>query len=311
MENRRHPFRWWTRLWNRKPSAVGPAPPAGAAVAPVALPEHSGDADVASEPTTVAVFERLTGCRCDAGEELRPGEAAVLGMIQALLDSGESLAAWVPRPPNLLPRLLACLHGTDPSLRDAAALIRIDGRMAVEVVRLANSAGTRHVAPVQDLEQAVIRLGIDGLLRVAGASLARPLFDAQRAPLLARAAPALWELSQEKSLLCYRQAPLCGVDGFDAYLAGLTHNIGWIGALRALGRHQPAPREPYSAVFITRLSRLSELLFGASAEQWQLNDALSKLGIALRDSPLERSTLPLAGVLWRAECEATRKVLGT
>ncbi len=295
-------------MWNRSPSAAGPAP-TGAAVEPVALPERRGDADAGSEPTPVAVFERLTGCRCDAGAELRPDEAAVLGMIEALLASGESLAPWVPRPPNLLPRLLACLHGDDPSLRDAAALIRMDGRMAVEVVRLANSAATRHVAPVQDLEQAAMRLGIGGLLRVAGASLARPLFDAQRAPLLARAAPVLWKLSQEKSLLCYRQAPPAGVDAFDAYLAGLTHNIGWIGALRALGRHQPAPREPYSAVFITRLARLSELLFGASAEQWQLNDALSRLGIALRDSRLEHSTLPLAGVLWRAECEVNRKVL--
>ena len=307
-QNPKFPFHWWP--WRRRgrlgTSTAPAADPAGAVAGPPAASGPGDEPDALTAPGAVALFEHLTGYRCDADKKLFPGELGVLHRIEALLESGESLAAWVPRPPNMLPRLLACLHGTDPSLREAADLIRVDGTMVVEVVRLANSAGMRHGDPVRGLDQAVVRLGIQGLLRVVGVSLARPLFDAGRAPLLARAAPMLWRLSEEKCLLCYQRASVDEVDPFDAYLAGLTHNIGWIGAFRAMGQ-QPTLRAPYSAAFAERLARLAELLFGASAEQWQLNAALGQLGRALRASPLARSDLPLARVLRRADCEAMRK----
>lgn len=314
-KNPKLPFHWWPPRWRRRPETgtASAGESAGAAATPAASgpgPVPGDEPDVLTAPDAIALFEHLTGCRCEADKELFPGEIGVLHRIEALLDSGESLAAWVPRPPNMLPRLLACLHGTDPSLREAADLIRVDGTMVVEVVRLANSAGMRHGDPVRGLDQAVVRLGIAGLLRVVGASLARPLFDAGRAPLLARAAPTLWRLSEEKCLLCYERAPAEEVDRFDAYLAGLTHNIGWIGAFRAMGR-QTTLRAPYSAEFAERLARLAELLFGVSAEQWQLNAALGQLGRALRASPLAHSDLPLARVLWRADCEAMRKAFTT
>ncbi len=311
-KNPKLPFHWWPPRWRRRPETgtASAVDPAGATATPAAASGPGDEPDVLTAPDAITLFEHLTGCRCEADKELFPGEIGVLHRIEALLDSGESLAAWVPRPPNMLPRLLACLHGTDPSLREAADLIRVDGTMVVEVVRLANSAGMRHGDPVRGLDQAVVRLGIAGLLRVVGASLARPLFDAGRAPLLARAAPTLWRLSEEKCLLCYERAPAEEVDRFDAYLAGLTHNIGWIGAFRAMGR-QTTLRAPYSAEFAERLARLAELLFGVSAEQWQLNAALGQLGRALRASPLAHSDLPLARVLWRADCEAMRKAFTT
>ncbi len=311
-KNLKFPFHWWPRQWRRRPGTdtASVSDPAATTPTPIAASDPGNDADVLTTPSTIALFEYLTGFRCESDKELFPGEGDVLRKIEAILESGESLAAWLPRPPNMLPRLLACLHGTDPSLREAADLIRVDGTMVVEVVRLANSAGMRHGDPVRGLDQAVMRLGIEGLLRVVGASLARPLFDAGRAPLLARAAPMLWRLSEEKSLLCYQQAPLEEVDQFDAYLAGLTHNIGWIGAFRAMGR-QPSLRAPYSAEFAERLARLAELLFGASAEQWQLNAALGQLGRALRAAPLAETDLPLAKVLWRADCETRHKAFAT
>lgn len=310
--NPKFPFHWWPPRWRRRPErgTASAGESADAAATPAAASDPGDEPDISTAPDAITLFEHLTGCRCAADKELAPGEREVLQRIERLLDSGESLAAWVPRPPNMLPRLLACLHGTDPSLREAADLIRVDGTMVVEVVRLANSAGMRHGDPVRGLDQAVVRLGIAGLLRVVGASLARPLFDAGRAPLLARAAPVLWRLSEEKCLLCYERAPADEVDRFDAYLAGLTHNIGWIGAFRAMGR-QTTLRAPYSAEFAERLARLAELLFGASAEQWQLNAALGQLGRALRASPLAESGLPLAKVLWRADCEAMRKAFAT
>ena len=290
------------------------APATGASrVAPLAgAAEDAVAGDEAAQPSApIERFERLTGLRCEAeaAADARPDEQAFVEALQTLLESGQSLAAWVPRPPSVLPRLLACLRGEQPSLRQAAALVREDPQLVADIVRAANSARMQHGEPVTELEQAVLRLGVDGLLRIAGASVMRPLFDARRDALLAAAAPKLARLALAKSLLCYMQAPKCGVDAFDAYLAGLTHNVGWVGVLRVLGlRLPPAPR-PYSCRFVVELSRLSERMYGASAEQWQINDALTGLGRALRNSPLEQSTLPLARLLWRAETEVERKLL--
>ena len=292
-----------------------PAVPATAAarVAPLAsAADDAATGDEAPQPSApIERFERLTGLRCEAeaAADARPDEQAFVEALQSLLESGQSLAAWVPRPPSVLPRLLACLRGEQPSLRQAAALVREDPQLVADIVRAANSARMQHGEPVTELEQAVLRLGVDGLLRIAGASVMRPLFDARRDALLAAAAPKLARLALAKSLLCYMQAPRCGVDAFDAYLAGLTHNVGWVGVLRVLGLRLPPAARPYSCRFVVELSRLSERMYGASAEQWQLNDALTGLGRALRKSPLEQSTLPLARLLWRAETEVERKLL--
>ncbi len=306
-------FRWVLRRWLSGASASGPREvarrpldAAGAGAGDAAAP-----AAELAPPDSVELYQRLTGDRCAGATDTSPRqhEGAFLDWIHTLLESRQPLAHWVPRPPSMLPRLLACLRGEEPSLREASALVRADPQLVAEIVRQANSARMQHGAPVTDLEQAVLRLGVDGLLRVAGASVMRPLYDARRDVLLAQAAPKLARLALAKSLLCFMQAPRCGVDAFDAYLAGLTHNVGWVGVLRALAVQAPQAPRPYSCGFVVQLSRLSERMYGVSAEQWQINDALTGLGSALRASPLGESTLPLARVLWRAETEAVRKLL--
>jgi hypothetical protein len=316
------PFALAWRRWRAGAARRGAPVADSAAAGGAAVELVDGGADVASASADAAdafaaladssdFFQRLTGDHCVAEGDAPPHEQEdrFLERVRALLDSGEPLAPWVPRPPSMLPRLLACLRGAEPSLRDASALVRADPQLVVEIVRQANSARMQHAAPVADLEHAVLRLGVDGLLRVAGSSVMRPLYDARQDELLARAAPKLSKLALAKSLLCYMQAPRSGVDAFDAYLAGLTHNVGWVGVLRALGRHEPPAPRPYSRSFVVQLSRLSERMYGASAEQWQINEALTGLGSALRESTLGQSTLPLARVLWRAENEVVRKLL--
>ena len=243
------------RRWLRGTQTA--AAPGGGPGAPERVDAGDGAAadEVSQSSSAIERFERLTGLRCEAEEaaEVRPDERAFVDAIQALLASGESLAAWVPRPPAMLPRLLACLRGEQPSLRQASSLIREDPQLVAEIVRQANSARMQHGEPVTELEQAVMRLGVEGLLRIAGASVMRPLFDARRDALLAGAAPKLARQALAKSLICYMQAPRCGVDTFDAYLAGLTHNLGWVGVLRVLGLRLPPAQRPYSCGFVVEL----------------------------------------------------------
>jgi HD-like signal output (HDOD) protein len=124
--------------------------------------------------------------------------------------------------------------------------------------------------------------------------------------------PRLWAHAQTKSDWCQAMAGDRGVDAFDAYLAGLTHNLGWIGALKALGRsasiQQAGSAQGYSTEFALALGRCSERMFGCSAEQWQVSEALSRLGAALRECSLEDLREALAQVLRQADAQATREL---
>ncbi|MBU6440287.1 MAG: HDOD domain-containing protein [Betaproteobacteria bacterium] len=283
-------------------AAVPRGPVSGPAVAAAQrMPPAPGDA--------CRFFVYATGQSCVAGRGMSAKEHEVLRTLDQALEKPRALANWIPRPPAVLPRLLACLRDDEASLREACSLIRADPYLAAEILRLANSARHQHGAPVTELERAVTRVGIDGVRRTVSASLVRPLFDSMRDPLLGQALPRLWTHAQTKSDWCQAMAGERGVDAFDAYLAGLTHNLGWIGALKALGRSPSAAASSgYSAEFALALGRRSERMFGCSAEQWQISDALSRLGAALRECSLEELREALAQVLRQADAQATREL---
>ena len=291
--------------------AVGPDASAPRYTADALAAEaHPSEAPTRDEPVACRFFEYATGRACLGQRELGAGEREVLDRLDRVLDDPGTIARWIPRPPAVLPRLLACLRDDDVSLREACGLIRADPYLAAEILRQANSARHQHGAPVTELERAATRLGTDGLRRAVSSSLLRPLFDALRDPLLAPALPRLWTHAQTKGGWCHALARDGGVDAFDAYLAGLTHNLGWIGALKALGRDGPGPgpAASYSTEFVLALARRSERLFACSAEQWAVNDALTRLGAELRECALQDARDALARVLYRADERTTQEL---
>ncbi len=278
-------------------------------VTPQATGDEAGEAGKAPpQPDAGRFFVYATGRECSSGKALDDAERAVLRNLELLLQAPGSILAWIPRPPAVLPRLLACLRDDDASLREACALLHADPYLAAEILRLANSARHQHGAPVTDLERAATRLGVDGLRRAVSSSLLRPLFDARREPVLALALPRLWAHAQSKSGWCQDIAGEHGVDSFDAYLAGLTHNLGWIGALKALGRAGVGAAPQYSRDFVQALSRCSERMFACGAEQWAVNDSLSRLGRVLSQRELRDCDDALARVLCEADARATEEV---
>ena len=276
---------------------------------PPAAPQAApADPQPPNLPAACLFFSYATGRACGTGQALNPAERAVLEELERLLQEPQRLSSWIPRPPAVLPRLLACLREDDSSLREACAVLQEDPYLATEVLRLANSARHQHGNPVTDLKRAAVRLGFDGLRRAISSSLVRPLFDVRREPMLAQALPRLWTHAQSKSGWCHAIAPVRGVDAFDAYLAGLTHNIGWIGALKAVGRASIGSTPEYSGEFVLALTRRSERMFACSAEQWAVNDALSRLGATLRACSLEDAGDALAQVLYQADARATAEL---
>lgn len=144
----------------------------------------------------------------------------------ASLDDVCSRALALPCSPALLPRLSALLGRADANVDELAALVGLDPVLASATLRMANSVFFAPGRPVETVGEAVMRLGVRELYRLAAFSLAARWMaievdgyrwepgDFFRASLIkALAAEALAQATG-------------GVDASLAYTCGLVHEIG-------------------------------------------------------------------------------------
>jgi HDOD domain-containing protein len=94
----------------------------------------------------------------------------------ALLDSGTQ-ERYVPRRPNMLPRILSAANDEGFSGRELAALIARDPSLVGNLLRIANSPYYRvSTEPVESVDRAVVMLGTHGIRSLATAALMQPIF---------------------------------------------------------------------------------------------------------------------------------------
>jgi hypothetical protein len=129
-------------------------------------------------------------------------------------------------------------------------------------------------------------------------------------------APLVWAQSEQCALAASILAGGLDANPFDAYLAGLMHNIGLIVAFRVIDRILPAdqaaglPGLPASAAFCASLLEQSRALSAVIAAEWNFPDTVATaigtpratplgLALALGDRVAKLRLLVDAGVLER------------
>jgi HD-like signal output (HDOD) protein len=201
--------------------------------------------------------------RCAAAE---PAELRVIEQIeQVLRDSrGPNL---VPRLPVVLPRLIGLVRRDDVSPRDLVEPLSHDPALVGEVVRLANSPRFRPSRDIANLQEAVIALGQRGLVQLVTNAVMRPIFDTRQGRFSRAAGTRLWDLTERCSFAC---ANLCGdaADPFQAYLAGMVANLGFIAALRVLDTAYRKSTPPDTEGFHDALCDVVVSLSAQIARQW-------------------------------------------
>jgi HD-like signal output (HDOD) protein len=170
---------------------------------------------------------------------------------------------------------------------DVAALSRLIGRdpgMAAGVLRVANSAAYHALSPVETLREAIARLGLNEVAKVAGAISARTLFN-PRARAELQVFGARWNaLFHDAATTAMAAAALAmrsrGARSDLCYLGGMLHDVGRSIALRsvaalvldgALARELPAAR-------LDRvLDRVHVEVGGECHQEWTLPSHLTAL----------------------------------
>lgn len=305
---------WLKRLFG----GAAPAPAAGGAApfapAPIASPP-SVLPDLPGAPLHVAAIDRhfysmLAGA--PHGTADATVEKAILDEMARLVTHPYSAAGLVPRVPAVIPQLLGSLRDDSLSGADLSRQVAQDVVLVAEVIREANSPYYRPAQPVKSIEGAIRLLGQNGLRMLLARVAFRPVIGIQSGRFARQAAPLVWTQSEQCALAASILAAGLDANPFDAYLAGLMHNIGLIVAFRVIDRVVPQGERglPDSAAFCAHLLEASRALSSVIATEWNFPDTVANaiarpratplgLALSLGDRVAKLRTLVDAGVLER------------
>jgi HD-like signal output (HDOD) protein len=288
-------FGWLQRLFSGSPTSAGRAP---APLAPATeQPDHGAAAtgtqpspaslppQAAATPRAPVSFEQLDRVnrawdgwlfeRGNGGElDLNPFEAQVLEALDAILSSQQSGAALVRRMPGLIPQLLQSLRSDSFSGAALSRTISNDVVLVAEVIRLANSSHMGTGTSIGSVEHAVILIGQEGLRQLITGVAFRPIIDIHSGHYTRTLAPRLWEHAERCAVANRSLAGELGIEPFDAFLAGLLHNVGLIVALRIMDQVAKGARELGSEVFCANLARAARALSVSIAREWNFSPAV-------------------------------------
>ncbi|MFC4726945.1 HDOD domain-containing protein [Coralloluteibacterium thermophilus] len=272
------------------PTSVRAPPPRSAAVeapssavAGTASPdEDPGAAD--AEARIEAALHALRGLAFDdaplpaPGEPLPPAHAEIARAAGALLARMDAQSGYIPRRPQLLPRLMQTVNNPDASLRSIAAIIAQDPALAGNLLRIANSSMYRvQSRPVESMERAVVTVGTEGIRQIIAAALVQPVMESAGS-VFGRFPGVVWEHALLAAAVAAEHARRAGQeDPFAAQLLGLLHGLAAIVVVRVV-RDQYAKRPelvPEPAVAAAVLDAWTVPTARRIAEHWSLSPRIA------------------------------------
>ncbi len=189
------------------------------------------------------------------------------------LKKKEHRAHAVPRLPSIIPKLLRSLRDPNSSAKDYVEIINKDPAMSAAVLKLANSAYFNPIGSnIDEIDRAVVKLGIDGLRSVLSAAVMQPIIQ-RDSPYFNQTGQRLWMHSLNCAVACEVIGSVRKMDRYKVYLLGLVHDIGKIALFCELckqfklnGEKEP----PTTHAFMPLMKKLSAQLSYWIACDWEL-----------------------------------------
>jgi HD-like signal output (HDOD) protein len=310
--------KWIARLFGGS-SASTDAPAPDSADAPLAPP--AGTANDSSAPATApnalphrndevaAAFYRWLAGPLEHNT-LPATEKLILDELLRLAQSPGSGADLVPRVPAVIPQLLRSLRDDSMSGADLSRQVAQDVVLVAEVIREANSPYYRPSAPVRTIEGAVMLLGQNGLRMLLARVAFRPVISMQTGRFARQVAPHVWVQSEKCALAANLLAQELGANPFEAYLAGLMHNVGLIVAFRLIDQIYSGDGLPQSDVFCAGLTTAVRTLSSNIALQWGFPETVAAaIAEAGRQDGADGAAAPLVQALVQGDRVATLRLL--
>jgi HD-like signal output (HDOD) protein len=194
--------------------------------------------------------------------------------------------------PTLSLRILNLVASPNAEISELARIISADPALSAGVLNVANSAYFRGLDEIETVRDAVTRLGLDEVGRVAGALSAKSLFNPKLKQELATFGPRFTSLYRRAVTVASAAATLamrCRARSDRTYLGGMLHDVGRTVALRSLAllqlEHQ-VTLEAGSPRLERVLDRVHVELGAELHQEWQLPQYLTVLAVRHHDAEI-------------------------
>ncbi len=180
--------------------------------------------------------------------------------------------ATLPSMPDVALRIRAAMQKPDSNADSVAKALSIDSGAAAYLVRIANSALYGGVTPIQDIDKAVSRLGMDTTRNLVTAYALRAMFQT-RSSALAELMRDTWQQSARVAALASVVADRSpGFSADRAMLAGLLQNIGVLPLVNAL--ESRSGLDPDSQQVRNTIDTFSPKIGAVLLEHWNFDDEI-------------------------------------
>jgi HD-like signal output (HDOD) protein len=289
---------WLRNVWKgrtRRPPAPPPPPtrPRASRAAPPPPPQPAEE----PEPPEADPFAPYRRALCvEIPPEAPIDEATEAGDRELAERILAHFRANKPPPasfPALAMQILNLIARPDAEVAELARLIGRDPALSASILSVANSAYYRAAMEIETVRDAITRLGLNEVGRVAGAVSARTLFNPRMRAEQAVFGPRWSGLFHRAITVASGAAWLSlrnrRVRSDRAYLGGLLHDVGTSVALRSLaalvldGKVKPAPDD---ARIARVLERVHTEVGGEAHQTWNLPHYLTVLAVRHHDAEI-------------------------
>tara|TARA_R110001583_G_scaffold51161_3_gene159705 strand:- start:13 stop:921 length:909 start_codon:yes stop_codon:yes gene_type:complete len=176
---------------------------------------------------TTAFYDAMFGTE-QVSTEINVIEEKALENVRGILNNPKKLSHQIPPLPTILLQLIELLKNENTQFNDIAEVLEKDPSLAIEVLRVANTAlYFTGDGEITSLKKAVSLIGVTGVANISSTILLEKIRPA--APIYYKLfGKQIWIHSIQCAFLCKALANSAKEDEFDAYFLGLIHDIGKI-----------------------------------------------------------------------------------
>jgi HD-like signal output (HDOD) protein len=141
----------------------------------------------------------------------------------------------LPSLPDIASRIAKVINDADTDSRDIARVVQADPTVAARIISVVNSAAYRGMEPIDNLPDAVSRLGRSVTHHLVISFALSQLFNS-RSKVLQQRMLRMWHHAGYVAAICHELARVTpGLEPAQAMLCGLLHDIGALAIIGAAG----------------------------------------------------------------------------
>lgn len=172
----------------------------------------------------------------------------------------------LPTLPQVALKINDAIDDPDTSVKKVAKVLSTDAALSARVIQVANSPLIRGSTPVENVQSAVMRMGIKSVRNLVTSLLVRQMFHT-RYPVLKQRITLIWRHSVHVAAISYVLAlHHSTLKPDEAMLAGLIHDIGKLPIIGKAENHPDLAKDP--GMMDTLASRLHPALGKVILKAW-------------------------------------------